>query len=140
MKPESARSPSSSADTKGSKRVFYAAVGANLAIAACKFIAAAATGSAAILAEEVHSAVDTGNELLLLLGMRRSNRPADPSHPFGYGQVLYFWALIVAVSLFSLGGGVSIYHGILTLLHPPKLENPGWTYAVLLTAGGVRGL
>ena len=139
MKPDSAQPPHPSTVAKGSRRVVYAAVGANLAIAACKFIAAAATGSAAMLAEGVHSTVDTGNELLLLLGMRRSNRPADPSHPFGYGKVLYFWALIVAVSLFSLGGGVSIYHGILTLLNPPKLENPGWNYAVLLAAAVFEG-
>src|SRR5690606_36177028 len=128
-----------SADARGSKRVIYAAVAANLAIAASKFVAAAATGSAAMLAEGVHSTVDTGNELLLLLGMRRSARPADASHPFGYGKVLYFWALIVAVSLFSLGGGVSIYHGVLSLLDPPQLESPGWNYAVLLAAAVFEG-
>jgi len=138
MKPEPART-TPPADARGSKRVVYAAVMANLAIAASKFIAAAATGSAAMLAEGVHSTVDTGNELLLLLGMRRSKRPADPSHPFGYGKVLYFWALIVAVSLFSLGGGVSIYHGVLSLLDPPELESPGWNYAVLLAAAVFEG-
>ncbi len=140
MQPESTEgSTPSSATARGSLRVIYAAVGANLAIAASKFIAAAATGSASMLAEGVHSAVDTGNELLLLLGIRRSSQAADAQHPFGYGKVLYFWALIVAVSVFSLGGGVSIYHGILSLLDPPALQNPGWNYAVLLVAALFEG-
>ncbi|HWL29086.1 MAG TPA: cation diffusion facilitator family transporter [Burkholderiaceae bacterium] len=123
----------------GAHRVIYAAVVANLAIAVSKFVAAAATGSASMLAEGVHSAVDTGNEMLLLLGMRRSRRPPDRWHPFGYGKVLYFWALIVAVSVFSLGGGVSIYHGVISLLDPPELESPGWNYAVLIVAGLFEG-
>lgn len=139
MPSQSTPDSASPADAAGSRRVIYAAVVANLAIAISKFIAAAATGSASMLAEGVHSAVDTGNELLLLLGIRRSKRAADPWHPFGYGKVLYFWALVVAVSVFSLGGGVSIYHGIQSLLHPPELESPGWNYAVLFVAAVFEG-
>lgn len=139
MPSQSPPDSTSPADAGGSRRVIYAAVVANLAIAVSKFIAAAATGSASMLAEGVHSAVDTGNELLLLLGMRRSKKPADRWHPFGYGKVMYFWALVVAVSVFSLGGGVSIYHGVLSLLNPPELESPGWNYAVLLVAAVFEG-
>jgi cation diffusion facilitator family transporter len=115
----------------GSLKVIYAAIVANLGIAASKFIVAGITGSAAMLAEGIHSAVDTGNELLLLIGERNSARPPDARHPFGYGKVLYFWALIVALSVFSLGGGLSIYHGIEALRHPEPLQDPTWNYAVL---------
>jgi cation diffusion facilitator family transporter len=118
-------------EPQGAGKVILAAIGANLGIAAAKFVAAAFTGSAAMLAEGIHSAVDTGNELLLLLGRRHSNRPPDQPHPFGYGKVLYFWALIVALSVFSLGGGLSIYHGIASLRHPAPLAHPLWNYAVL---------
>jgi cation diffusion facilitator family transporter len=115
----------------GSLKVIYAAIAANLGIAASKFVVAAITGSAAMLAEGIHSAVDTGNELLLLVGERNSAKPADARHPFGYGKELYFWALIVALSVFSLGGGLSIYHGIDSLRHPEPLRDPTWNYAVL---------
>jgi len=115
----------------GSRKVIYAAIVANLGIATAKFIVAALTGSAAMMAEGIHSAVDTGNELLLLLGERNSARPADQRHPFGYGKELYFWALIVALSVFSLGGGLSIYHGIEALRHPEPLQDPMWNYVVL---------
>ena len=113
------------------KKTIYAAITANLAIAVIKFIAAAITGSSAMLSEGIHSAVDTGNELLLLLGLRRSKKPADDSHPFGYGQELYFWTLIVAVLIFSIGGGMSIYEGINHLRHPEPLSDPFWNYIVL---------
>jgi cation diffusion facilitator family transporter len=115
----------------GSLKVIYAAILANLGIAVSKFIVAAITGSAAMLAEGIHSAVDTGNELLLLIGERNSAKPADAKHPFGYGKELYFWALIVALSVFSLGGGLSIYHGIEALRHPEPLQDPTWNYVVL---------
>jgi cation diffusion facilitator family transporter len=115
----------------GSVKVIYAAIVANLGIAICKFIVAAITGSAAMLAEGIHSAVDTGNELLLLIGERNSAKPADAKHPFGYGKELYFWALIVALSVFSLGGGLSIYHGIEALRHPEPLQDATWSYVVL---------
>jgi cation diffusion facilitator family transporter len=114
-----------------SQKVIYAAIAANLGIAAAKFIVAGITGSAAMVAEGIHSAVDTGNEFLLLLGERRAARPADRRHPFGYGKSLYFWALIVALSVFSLGGGLSIYHGVGGLQAPPPPEDPFWNYAVL---------
>jgi cation diffusion facilitator family transporter len=115
----------------GSRKVIYAAIVANLGIAAAKFAVAAITGSAAMMAEGIHSAVDTGNEFLLLIGERNSARAADQRHPFGYGKELYFWALIVALSVFSLGGGFSIYHGIQALRHPEPLEDPMWNYIVL---------
>ena len=115
----------------GSRKVIYAAILANLGIAAAKFTVAAITGSAAMLAEGIHSAVDTGNEFLLLIGERNSEKPADKSHPFGYGKALYFWALLVALSVFSLGGGLSIYHGITALRHPEPMQDPTWNYIVL---------
>lgn len=122
-----------------SRKVIYAAIVANLGIAIAKFIVAGITGSAAMGAEGIHSAVDTGNEFLLLLGERRSKRPADRKHPFGYGKSLYFWALIVALSVFSLGGGLSIYHGIDALRDPPPLEDPMWNYVVLGVAAAFEG-
>ncbi len=113
------------------KKTILAAIIANLAIAIIKFIAAVITGSSAMLSEGIHSTVDTGNELLLLLGIRLSQKPADESHPFGYGQELYFWTLIVALFIFAIGGGMSIYEGINHLLHPVPLEDPFWNYVVL---------
>ncbi|QYG00668.1 MULTISPECIES: cation diffusion facilitator family transporter [Massilia] len=122
-----------------SRKVIYAAIVANLGIAIAKFIVAGITGSAAMVAEGIHSAVDTGNELLLLLGERRSARKPDRKHPFGYGKSLYFWALIVALSVFSLGGGLSIYHGVAALQDPPPLEDPLWNYVVLGAAALFEG-
>jgi cation diffusion facilitator family transporter len=104
--------------SRESKKVIYAAIAANLAIAAIKYVAASFTKSSAMLAEAVHSTVDTGNELLLLLGMKRSARPADPLHPFGYGKVPYFYSLLVAVYIFALGGGLAVYRGIAHLFSP----------------------
>jgi cation diffusion facilitator family transporter len=127
------------APRKDSHKVIYAAIVANLGIAVAKFIVAAITGSAAMVAEGIHSAVDTGNEFLLLLGERRATRPADRKHPFGYGKSVYFWALIVALSVFSLGGGLSIYHGIEALQEPPPLEDPTWNYVVLAVAALFEG-
>jgi cation diffusion facilitator family transporter len=121
------------------RKVIYAAVLANLGIAAAKFVVAAITGSAAMLAEGIHSAVDTGNEVLLLIGERNSEKPPDKRHPFGYGKALYFWALLVALSVFSLGGGLSIYHGVQALRHPEPLEDPMWNYAVLAVSACFEG-
>jgi cation diffusion facilitator family transporter len=127
------------APRKGAQKVIYAAIAANLGIAVAKFIVADITGSAAMAAEGIHSAVDTGNEFLLLLGERRSARAPDRKHPFGYGKSLYFWALVVALSVFSLGGGLSIYHGVAALQNPPPLEDPMWSYIVLAVAALFEG-
>ena len=127
------------APRQGSQKVIYAAIAANLGIAVAKFIVAGITGSAAMVAEGIHSAVDTGNEFLLLLGERRSARAPDRKHPVGYGKSLYFWALIVALSVFSLGGGLSIYHGVDALQNPPPLEDPMWSYVVLGVAALFEG-
>jgi cation diffusion facilitator family transporter len=109
----------------------YSAIAANLFIALVKFVVSFITGSSAMLAEAIHSTADTGNELLLLLGFNRSTKPADRKHPFGHGQELYFWGLVVAILLFSAGAGMAIYEGITNLSHPEQVRNPGWNYAVL---------
>jgi len=108
-----------------------AAIVGNLAIATVKFIAAALTGSSAMISEGIHSLVDTGNGVLLLVGIRKSDRPADEAHPFGYGKELYFWSLLVAISIFGIGGGMSIYEGVLHILHPSELRDPLINYIVL---------
>jgi divalent metal cation (Fe/Co/Zn/Cd) transporter len=95
-----------------SKRVIYAALGGNVLVAMTKFVAACLTGSAAMLSEAIHSTVDSGNQLLLLLGMRRPARPADTRHPFGHGLQLYFWTFVGAVLIFGVGAAVSVVDGI----------------------------
>jgi cation diffusion facilitator family transporter len=121
-------------ETPSSKRTIFAAIGANVAIAATKFVAATFTGSSAMLSEAIHSLVDSGNGLLLLWGIRMSQRPADAGHPFGHGKELYFWTLIVAIMIFAVGGGMSMYEGISHLFHPNPLHNPIWNYIVLALA------
>lgn len=121
----------SSQNASSSRVVVIAALLGNLAIAIVKFIAAAITGSSAMLSEGVHSLVDTGNELLLLYGMARAAKPPDESHPFGYGRELYFWAFIVALLVFALGAGVSIYEGVHHLQHPEPMTRPLINYVVL---------
>jgi cation diffusion facilitator family transporter len=118
----------------GSTGVVVVALAANLGIAAAKFVAAAWTGSSAMLAEAVHSLVDTGNQALLLLGIRRAERPADAVHPFGYAKELYFWGFVVAVLLFSLGAGVAIYEGVLKLIDPRPVTDHLVNYVVLAIA------
>lgn len=114
-----------------SKIAVYGALAGNLAIAVTKFIGATVTGSSAMLSEGIHSTVDTADQILLLVGMKRSERPADEEHPFGHGKELYFWSLIVAVMIFGVGGGISAYEGILHILHPNPMEDPLWNYVVL---------
>jgi cation diffusion facilitator family transporter len=123
----------------GSKLVVYGAIAANLAIAVTKFIAAAFTGSSAMLSEGIHSTVDAGNGALLLVGMSRSRRGATPTHPFGHGKEMYFWGLIVAVLIFGIGGGVSAYEGIVHIRDPEPIRDPFWNYVVLGAAALFEG-
>lgn len=108
-----------------------AALIGNLLVAATKAIAAAVTGSSAMVSEAVHSLVDTGNEVLLLHGMRRARRRADHEHPLGYGRELYFWSFIVALLLFAVGAGVSIIQGVIHVRDPEPIENVAVSYVVL---------
>lgn len=117
-----------------SRKSVIAAICGNFAIAVSKSIAAAFSGSSAMLSEAIHSLVDTGNGALLLLGQHRSARPPDILHPFGYGHELYFWSLIVAVLIFGLGGGMSIVNGWRHIDNPELPESLAWSYGVLAAA------
>jgi len=114
-----------------STRVILAALLGNLCIAVAKFSAASVTGSSAMLSEAIHSVVDTGNQWLLLYGIRRARRPPDAAHPFGYGMEIYFWTFVVAMLVFALGAGLSLYEGIKHVQHPRPLEDPTINYVVL---------
>lgn len=114
-----------------SRIAIYAAAAGNLAIAVSKFVAFAFTGSSAMLTEGVHSVVDTGNQGLLLLGLRRAARPPDAGHPFGHGMELYFWSFVVALMIFALGGAFSIYEGALKLMRPEPIERAWISFLVL---------
>ena len=103
-------------------------------IAVAKFVGAVITGSSAMLSEGIHSLVDTGNQSLLLYGIARSKRPADEKHPFGYASEIYFWAFIVAILIFSIGAGISVYHGIEKVLHPHPVQDPMINYIILILA------
>ncbi|MEO6138115.1 MAG: cation diffusion facilitator family transporter [Luteimonas sp.] len=125
---------------KSSKIVVYAALSGNLAIAIIKFVAAAITGSSAMLSEGVHSLTDTINELLLLYGMAQADKPRDASHPFGYGRELYFWSFIVALLVLAFGAGVSLYEGVLHLRHPQPIERAMINYVVLAASLVFEGI
>jgi cation diffusion facilitator family transporter len=114
-----------------SRKSIYAAIAANIAIAIAKVVGFVFTGSAAMLSEAIHSTVDCGNGALLLVGLKKSEKPADETHPFGYGKELYFWSLIVAVLVFVLGGGISLWEGFEHALHPAPQTSPTWNYAIL---------
>ena len=123
----------------GSARTLIVALAANLGIAAAKFVAAAMTGSSAMLTEGVHSVVDSVNQVLLLYGRARAARPPDAIHPFGYGRELYFWSFVVAVLVFALGAGVSIYEGLLHIQHPEPASDPKIAFIVLAVAIALEG-
>lgn len=113
------------------KLVIYAALAGNSVIALMKFAAAFITGSSAMFSEGIHSVVDTGNQLLLLHGLKQSKKPADDRFPFGYGKEIYFWSFIVAIMIFAVGSGISIYEGIHRLIEPAPLQNILVNYIVL---------
>lgn len=117
--------------TQQNNKSIYAAFAANLLIAITKFIAGSITRSSAMISEGIHSVVDTTNQVLLLYGLKKSRRPPDATHPFGYGKELYFWSFIVSILIFSLGGGLSIYHGIQFLREPVEQGDPMVNYIVL---------
>src|SRR4051795_6490701 len=122
-----------------STRTLVIALAANLGIAVSKFAAAAITGSAAMLTEGVHSVVDSTNQLLLMWGRRQAKKPPTSLHPFGFGRELYFWSFVVAVLVFSLGAGVSVYEGIIHILEPEPAVSPVIAYGVLLVAFLLEG-
>src|SRR5437588_5781050 len=122
-----------------STRTLVIALAANLGIAVSKFIAAGITGSSAMLTEGVHSVVDSANQLLLIWGRRQSRKPPDRKHPFGYGRELYFWSFVVALLVFALGAGVSIYEGIIHIMSPEKAVSPAVAYVVLVVAFLLEG-
>lgn len=115
----------------GAKKSVYAALVGNLLIAITKFVAAFFTGSSAMLSEAVHSLVDTGNEVLLLYGLRQAQQPPDEKFPLGHGKEIYFWSFVVAVLVFALGAGISLYEGVHHILHPTPIANPLVNYIVL---------
>jgi len=119
--------------------VLFAALFANLGIAVAKFVAAGITGSSSMLTEGVHSLVDSGNQILLLYGQHRAKRPADALHPFGYGRELYFWAFVVAILIFAVGAGVSVYEGWVHMRDPEPLRDPTLNYVVLAIAALLEG-
>jgi cation diffusion facilitator family transporter len=118
----------------GGTKAIIAALGANLGIAVSKFVAFTFTGSSSMLAESIHSVADSGNQGLLLLGRKRSERARTPEHPFGYGRERYFYAFVVAVVLFTVGAVFSLYEGYHKISHPEKVESPIWAFVVLLIA------
>ncbi|HVI98808.1 MAG TPA: cation diffusion facilitator family transporter [Sphingomonas sp.] len=124
---------------KESNLVLFVALAANLGIAVAKFIAASISGSSSMLTEGVHSVVDSGNQVLLLYGKHRAKKPADHDHPFGYGRELYFWSFVVAILIFAIGSGVSIYEGWLHIAEPEEMTSATLNYIVLGVAFAMEG-
>jgi cation diffusion facilitator family transporter len=117
-----------------SKKAIFAALAGNSIIAITKFFAAFYTNSSSMFSEAIHSVVDTGNQFLLLYGLKSAERPADKSHPFGYGMELYFWSFVVAILIFGLGAGISIYEGIIKIKNPEPVTNVFVNYIVIAFA------
>lgn len=122
------------ASQASSKKAVHAALAGNLLVAATKLVAAFWTGSSAMMSEAIHSLVDSGNEILILYGLHRATRRPDAQHPLGYGRELYFWSFIVALLIFAVGAGVSVYEGVGHILHPEPISDPVISYVVLALA------
>lgn len=114
-----------------SKKIIFAALAGNASIAFTKFVASVVTGSSAMMAEGIHSLIDTGNQVLLLYGIKQASKPADRQFPFGHGKEIYFWSFVVAIMIFAVGSGVSIYEGIVHIIHPQPVVNVLVNYLVL---------
>lgn len=125
--------------SSSSRKVIYAALAGNLLIAVTKFIASFITGSSAMLSEGIHSVVDTGNQILLLFGIRQARKPPSDQFPFGHGKEVYFWGFVVALMIFAVGAGVSMYEGVIHILHPQPVESYGTNYVVLGLAALFEG-
>ncbi len=123
-----------------SKKVIIAALVGNLMVAVTKFVATALTGSSAMFSEAIHSVVDTGNQALMLYGLKRAKLPADRRFPFGHGKEIYFWSFVVAIMIFGVGAGLSVYEGIHSLSKPTELQNPLINYIVLALAIAFEGV
>src|SRR5712692_11797439 len=135
----SADPPAGRADARGGLRAILAALGANLGIAATKFVAFAITGSASMLAESVHSVADSANQALLLLGRSRARQAQTEEHPFGFGRERYFYAFVVAVVLFTGGAAFSLYEGVHKVTHPEPVRSPVVAFVVLAIAMCLEG-
>jgi len=122
-----------------SKKVIYFALVGNAAIAVTKFVAAAFTGSSAMFSEGIHSIVDTGNQILLLYGLKKAQAPADEKYPFGHGKEVYFWSFVVALLIFAVGAGLSIFKGIEHINHPQEITDYFLNYLVLGSAMLIEG-
>jgi cation diffusion facilitator family transporter len=122
------------------KKVIFAALAANLMIAATKLIAAWATGSSAILSEGIHSLVDSGNQVLLIHGQRRAERPPDEEFPFGHGKEIYFWSFVVSILVFSVGAGISLFEGISHIIQPSVMHNVGVNYLIIAASFIFEGI
>lgn len=123
----------------GDNKAVLAALGSNLGVAVSKYVAFFFTGSGSMLAEGVHSTADSANQILLLVGRKRSKQPASRAHPFGYGRYRYLYSFLVAIVIFLLGGVFALYEGVQKILHPETIESPIWAFAVLVIAMGLEG-